>query len=106
MNMLPVTIDTIKFSLGLFERYGYSFWDCNILSAAYLNDCSVVYSEDMQHGQIIDGKIKIINPFKKDTSIYCNFASLLGQNVRLLRISLREIAASGSLPSHNASSKL
>ena len=27
------------------------------------NDCDILYSEDMQHNQVIDEKLKIINPF-------------------------------------------
>jgi len=29
----------------------------------------IVYSEDMQNGQIIDGKLKIVNPFSANTPI-------------------------------------
>jgi predicted nucleic acid-binding protein len=64
MNVLSVTVDTIELCFKLKERYGYSYWDSLILSAAFLGNCSVVYSEDMQHGQIIENKMKIINPFK------------------------------------------
>ena len=26
-------------------------------------DCEIVYTEDMQHGQLIENKLKILNPF-------------------------------------------
>lgn len=43
------------------------FVDTNILilSFALENNCSILYTEDMQDGQIVEGKIRIINPFKQ-----------------------------------------
>ncbi len=43
-------------------RYGYSYWDSLIIATALQNDCSILYSEDMQHNQLIEGKLRIINP--------------------------------------------
>jgi len=34
-----------------------------IVAAALLADCDTLYSEDMQHGQVFDGRLTIINPF-------------------------------------------
>ncbi len=45
-------------------KYGYSYWDSLVLSSALTSECLLLYSEDMQHGQIIEGQLKIINPFK------------------------------------------
>ena len=39
-----------------------SFWDSLILSAAKLSRCEKLYSEDMSHGQVIDG-VMIYDPF-------------------------------------------
>jgi predicted nucleic acid-binding protein len=36
-----------------------------MLAAALENKCSELYSEDMQNNQIIEGTLKIINPFLK-----------------------------------------
>ena len=63
MNVLPVDVDTIRQCLSIKDRYNFSYWDSLILSAALAGNCSIIYSEDMQHGQIINRKIKIINPF-------------------------------------------
>ncbi len=56
-------------SAGLFKRalrnkaqYALSFYDSLIVSAAQEAGCTRLYSEDMQHGQLI-GKLKIVNPF-------------------------------------------
>ena len=39
-----------------------SFWDSLILSAAIESGCNVLYSEDLNARQIVEG-IKIVNPF-------------------------------------------
>lgn len=56
--------ETIRDAVRLAERYGYSFYDCLILSSCLAIGCEIVYSEDMQDGQIIDGRLIIQNPFK------------------------------------------
>jgi len=45
-------------------RYGYSYWDSLILASALASNCSILYTEDMQDGQIIEDSLKIRNPFK------------------------------------------
>ncbi|HWU62379.1 MAG TPA: PIN domain-containing protein [Ensifer sp.] len=50
-------------ALGLASRYGYSLYDASILAAAIKAGCKVLYSEDMQSGQILDEGIEITNPF-------------------------------------------
>jgi predicted nucleic acid-binding protein len=44
------------------SRYGYSIYDALILAAALEADCDVLYTEDMQNGQVI-GPLTIRNPF-------------------------------------------
>jgi predicted nucleic acid-binding protein len=57
------TIDTVRKANGLKNKYGYSFYDSLIISAALECGCNTLYSEDMQHGQTIEDKLKIVNPF-------------------------------------------
>lgn len=66
----PVAVDaTVMENAWLIqERYGFSWWDSLILSAAQIQDCTYVLSEDMQHGQQV-GNLTIINPFLADISI-------------------------------------
>jgi predicted nucleic acid-binding protein len=56
-------MEVIQKALKLNSKYGYSYYDCLILASALLNDCEYLYSEDMQHNQLIEGKLKIVNPF-------------------------------------------
>jgi len=46
------------------EKYKLQFYDSMILATALENGCNIVYSEDMQHGQIIENSLTIINPFE------------------------------------------
>ena len=49
--------------LDLKTRYGFNFYDCLIVAAALEAGCKTLYSEDLQHGQQIDG-LTITNPFR------------------------------------------
>ena len=48
------------------ERYRFSFYDSLIIAAAINSQCSVLLSEDLQDGQIIDNKLKIVDPFRRN----------------------------------------
>ena len=63
MNIQPICFDTIKKCLSMKKRYSYSYWDSLILASCIENGCTIVYSEDMQHGQIIEQTLMIMNPF-------------------------------------------
>ena len=62
-NIFPYSANTIVSALNLKERYKYQFYDCLILATALENSCTILYSEDMQHKQIIEKSLQIINPF-------------------------------------------
>ena len=44
------------------RRHKLSYWDSAIIAAATARGCEVLYSEDLNHGQVVDG-IRIENPF-------------------------------------------
>ena len=50
-------------ALRLSGRYSLGWYDSLIVAAAIEGGCSVLYSEDLQHGQRI-GKLVIQNPFE------------------------------------------
>lgn len=56
------SIDLYRKGVILSDRYGYSFYDSLIIAAALTGGCKTLYSEDLQHGQKIEG-ILIQNPF-------------------------------------------
>ena len=59
----PVSLDVHLIGLDIAQRYGYSVYDSMIIAAALEAGCTTLYSEDMQHGQKIEG-LAIRNPFK------------------------------------------
>lgn len=65
-NVLPIVdfdLTTQIKALKLKDRYQFQYYDALIVATALENNCTVVYSEDMQHEMLIDGNLKIINPF-------------------------------------------
>ncbi len=63
LRFVPIQESTITTALKLTKKYKYSYWDSLITAAALENDCSVLYSEDLQHGQLINNRLRITNPF-------------------------------------------
>jgi len=63
LSVTPLTVETHIEALRLAERYSLSIYDSMIVAAAIETGCEVVWSEDMQHGLLVDGAITIRNPF-------------------------------------------
>jgi predicted nucleic acid-binding protein len=61
---LPITLDTHQEALAIAEKYGYRIYDALIVASALKAKCTILYSEDMQDGQIIDHRLTIRNPFQ------------------------------------------
>lgn len=64
-TVVPVMPDTIAQALDLAQKHRYSYYDSLILAAALSAGCETLATEDMQHGQVIEGVLEIRNPFKK-----------------------------------------
>jgi predicted nucleic acid-binding protein len=47
------------------DRYGLSWWDSLIISAAQSLECEYLLSGDFQSGQVIGG-VRVISPFESD----------------------------------------
>lgn len=61
-NPQPVDAAVLRRASDIELRYQLSWWDSLIVAAARLQHCTLLYSEDLQHGATIDG-VKIVNPF-------------------------------------------
>lgn len=59
----PVTPELIFAALRIQEQYRYGFYDSLIIAGARMTGSTILYSEDMQHGQVIDGALTIQSPF-------------------------------------------
>ena len=62
-NIRSLDIDTFETGLIVSRRYGYQHYDSMIIAAALQAGCEKLYSEDMQHRQVIDKRLQIVNPF-------------------------------------------
>jgi predicted nucleic acid-binding protein len=59
---ISLTAETHAAAINISKRHGYRIYDSLILAAAMQAGCTTLYTEDMQHGQIVDG-VRIMNPF-------------------------------------------
>ncbi|MGE5341987.1 MAG: PIN domain-containing protein [Candidatus Omnitrophota bacterium] len=60
---IPLTENIVLKGFVISQRYGFSFWDSLIVAAAIESECSVLYTEDLQHNQNIENKLIVRNPY-------------------------------------------
>lgn len=63
---MPLTIDTHDAGVRIAAKYGFPFYDALIAAAALEAECTTLYSEDFQDGQVIEGRLTVRNPFVPD----------------------------------------
>ena len=59
----PVDEEIHERGLEVAERYGFSLYDSMIVAAALCAGCTTLFTEDLQHRQVIDGALIVRNPF-------------------------------------------
>ena len=59
---IPLTAETNRAAVDLSKRHGFRIYDSLILAAAIESGCITLFTEDMQHGQVVEG-VRIENPF-------------------------------------------
>ena len=64
LTVHPLTIEVHETGLALAERYGLSTYDAMIAASALHAGCDKLWSEDMQHGMVLEGRLRIVNPFR------------------------------------------
>jgi predicted nucleic acid-binding protein len=64
-EIIEESLELIRKALDICERYGFSFYDSLIVAAAQFSKCDMLYSENMQNLQTIDGRLIIINPLQR-----------------------------------------
>jgi predicted nucleic acid-binding protein len=57
----PVAADILA-AIDFHRLHRISYWDALVLHCAKQTGCRMLLTEDMQHGQVIDG-VRIVNPF-------------------------------------------
>jgi len=62
-DVLSLDEATIDQAATLAIRHQLSHWDALIVAAAVLAGCETLYSEDLQDGQVFEGRLTVVNPF-------------------------------------------
>jgi len=62
-DVLPLDSVTLERAATLAIRYQLSHWDALVVASALLADCDRLYSADLQHGQVFDDRLRVVNPF-------------------------------------------
>ncbi|MEO8124165.1 MAG: PIN domain-containing protein [Burkholderiales bacterium] len=68
-TVVPASADSVLRAIGLQQRYVVSVWDALIVQAALDAGCPVLFSEDLQHGQVFQAlggaaaEVTVVNPF-------------------------------------------
>jgi len=62
LPLIQIDATLVLTAIGKSRLLGFSFWDALIITAALAGGAGCLLTEDLRHGQIIDG-IRIENPF-------------------------------------------
>lgn len=62
VTVIPVDHDLVAGAISHCSRYGISYWDAAIVSAAERLGASILYTEDLSDGQRF-GSVTVVNPF-------------------------------------------
>ena len=63
VRVVDLTLTVHRLGRDLAERWGLAVYDGMIVAAALEAECDTLYSEDMHHSLVIDGRLTIVNPF-------------------------------------------
>lgn len=61
-NPCPVDAAMLETAWGIADVTSVSHWDSLIIAAAIHQNCEILLSEDLQHGQVIEG-VEVVSPF-------------------------------------------
>ena len=61
--VVDLTLQTHEAGRALAERYGFSVYDAMIVAAALIANCTTLYTEDMHDGLLVQGQLRLVNPF-------------------------------------------
>ncbi|WP_375382862.1 PIN domain-containing protein [uncultured Sphingomonas sp.] len=62
--VVPLTETIYIDGLRIAQIYKIGLYDSMIVAAALAGSADILYSEDMHHGLVVDGRLTIINPFR------------------------------------------
>ena len=66
-RLQPANAEMLSIALEMRNRHGFSFWDCQIVAAALLARCNTLLTEDLPHGQMVEGCLRVVDPLRQRT---------------------------------------
>jgi predicted nucleic acid-binding protein len=63
LPIVQVNAEIILDAIETTRRYRFSFWDCQIIQAALRGGATILYSEDLKQGRVIE-TLKVEDPFQ------------------------------------------
>jgi len=63
-SVIEIEAVNVLKAIEINKQHQYSYWDSSMIAAALLNNCHALYSEDLQHEQLIEKSLHIISPFQ------------------------------------------
>ena len=67
-DVVAVTVSTGLLASSLRENHQFSYWDSLIVAAALESGCTELWSEDLQAGRVVEGRLTIVNPLAEPAS--------------------------------------
>jgi predicted nucleic acid-binding protein len=64
-EVIPADQEQLLLASTLRSSLNLSYWDSLIVASALSAGCETLYTEDLQHGQVIQERLRIVNPFKE-----------------------------------------
>ncbi|MBC7962925.1 MAG: PIN domain-containing protein [Steroidobacteraceae bacterium] len=61
-TVVDVTASIATRAMDTSIRYGFTYWDSLIISTALEHDCTILFTEDLHNGQILEKRLAITNP--------------------------------------------
>lgn len=63
LNRVDSSPELLNMALDLRDETHYGLYDCLILASALQAGAELLYTEDLQHHQLVRGTLRIVNPF-------------------------------------------
>ncbi len=63
LNRVASSAELLDAALDLQAEIRYGLYDCLIIASALQAGCDTLYTEDLQHYQLVRGKLRVVNPF-------------------------------------------
>ena len=62
-NLTTIESSTINSAFKFKLKYGFSWYDALIAASAFENNCTILFTEDLQDSMVVEEQLTIQNPF-------------------------------------------